>query len=500
MGTRTVKNYPSPRLMQNIGATNQTVPEAIGELVANCFDARINNTAINILVEIRDGHISVIDDGKGMEDSILEKAVCIAEDMSKYIERGEGAKGHFGMGFKAACSTLGGFYEIYTRPINGAVEYHVAFDIEDYSRRPSGADSWDIEIEDSAFMLDGPLGKSAHGTAFVICRLKDDNPSVGAVLRYLGTAFKGHLKSGDRITLVDGKSSYSVEPTEYRYIDGTRASIDTTCGVNDMYHVTGWMALSDQTHNDGLYGFNIYRNNQVLVTWDKSWFKPHLMTSRIMGEVNLDFIDATFYKQGMQKTEAWKIVSAHMTEYLKPLVKASRSISRAGNIKKPAAVRTIVSTLRSELGEAPLSDPGLNAEAASQATAQVVEDSRRQSAGVNDNIKNVVREASLIIEGVGEIKITLVEKEHGGNVTTPFDYIFEEADAEDEPSELQVIVFADHPLWSKKVDSEVVAILATSDAIYRMLVEKLDMDTYKAHRLRSSWISNRIEVGAQKHE
>ena len=46
MGSRTVKNYPSPRLMANIGATNQSVPESIGELVANCFDARVGNEKV----------------------------------------------------------------------------------------------------------------------------------------------------------------------------------------------------------------------------------------------------------------------------------------------------------------------------------------------------------------------------------------------------------------------------------------------------------------------
>ena len=42
MSQRVVKNYPSPRLMETIGATNQKPAEAIGELVANSFDARIN--------------------------------------------------------------------------------------------------------------------------------------------------------------------------------------------------------------------------------------------------------------------------------------------------------------------------------------------------------------------------------------------------------------------------------------------------------------------------
>ena len=47
MGKRTVKNYPSPRLMETIGATNQKPSEAIGELVANCFDARVDDERLH---------------------------------------------------------------------------------------------------------------------------------------------------------------------------------------------------------------------------------------------------------------------------------------------------------------------------------------------------------------------------------------------------------------------------------------------------------------------
>lgn len=90
MSVRIVKNYPSPRLMETIGATNQKSAEAIGELVANSIDARIEGEKVNITVELRPNKIVIIDDGKGMNGDVLEKAVCIAEDMSKYIERGEG--------------------------------------------------------------------------------------------------------------------------------------------------------------------------------------------------------------------------------------------------------------------------------------------------------------------------------------------------------------------------------------------------------------------------
>lgn len=80
MGSRVVKNYPSPRLMKTIGATNQKPAEAIGEFVANCFDVRFESEKLNIIVDARSEQIVVIDNGKGMTSEVLEKAVCIAEE------------------------------------------------------------------------------------------------------------------------------------------------------------------------------------------------------------------------------------------------------------------------------------------------------------------------------------------------------------------------------------------------------------------------------------
>ena len=72
MGKTLVKNYPSPRLMETIGATNQSAPEAIGELVANSFDARINTEKLRIVVDMRNEAIAVIDNGKGMTSKELK--------------------------------------------------------------------------------------------------------------------------------------------------------------------------------------------------------------------------------------------------------------------------------------------------------------------------------------------------------------------------------------------------------------------------------------------
>lgn len=490
-----VKNYPSPRLMETIGATNQKPAEAIGELVANCFDAKVADEKMIITVDMRDQKVIVTDNGKGMTQPILEKAVCIAEDMSKHIERGQGAKGHFGMGFKTSCSTLGGYYEIFTRPIGGKTEYHVAFDISDYSNRPSGSDAWDVVIEDSGFNKSTPLGDSKHGTSFVISRLKDKNITVSAVLSYLGEAFKGHLEMGDSITIIDENGSYPATPKKYDFLPGTKIDIDTACGPNDAFKITGWMALDKQTHNDGLYGFNIYRNNQLVMKWDKSWFRAHLMTSRIIGEVNLDFLDATFYKQGLQQDETWAIVNAHMKEFLKPIVTASNNVSKKGNVNKPGEMRKIVSDLRDDYDEDPIDNLYGSGDSGTGSSGNSKKADDKPS--VKEVIKTIVKERSLILPDEGEIAISYLEKANGSKNAGPFDYIF---DDEDDPARLQVIVFQDHPIWGKSIDHEVIKVLATSDSIYRLLVEKLNYDAYEARTIRNEWIWKRTSKEAESDE
>ena len=485
MGKRVVKNYPSPRLMETIGATNQTPQEAIGELVANCFDARYNEEKLEISIDLRDNRIIVLDNGKGMTSVVLEKAVCIAEDMSQYIERGEEAKGHFGMGFKTSCSTLGYFFEIYTRPVGENVEFHTEFDINDYSARPSGSDAWDVIIEDGKPSVSSPLKNASHGTAFVIRRLKIKDFPVSAVLEYIGNAFKGHIEQGDIITVLDENGSHQATPKKYSFLKGTKVKIDEVFGPKDKYHITGWVAIDSQTHNDGFYGFNIYRKGQLVLTHDKTWFRAHLMTSRIIGEVNMDFLDATFYKQGVQHSEDWEYVAIHMRDYLKGVVTASYDLSRKGNINKPTERKAIISHLDEDytIEKEEVDSP----EAATDPTAA---EEAKQITSINNKVKSIVSEKSLILENGNEIQITFVEKEEDGHDVGPYDYIL---DMMQEPQELQVLVYKNHPLWRKKIDSEVRRIIATSDAIYRTLVVELDVDSRKALTIRNEWVSQRTE-------
>lgn len=494
MGEKIVKNYPSPRLMETIGATNQTTAEAIGELVANCFDARYNNEKLEVIIDLRDNAIAVIDNGKGMTLDVLERAVCIGEDMSRFLERGEGAKGHFGMGFKTSCSTLGWFYEIYTRPADKNVEFHVEFDINDYSRRMSGSDAWDIRIEDSFPTAKSLLGERPHGTSFIIKQLKNPNTVISAIKTYMGKAFKPHLESGDKIKIIDETGEEYASPAPYSIIQNSKIEIDEVFGDNEKYHVKGWMALDKQTHNDGLYGFNIYRHEQLVATNDKTWFRAHLMTSRIIGEVSMDFVDATFYKQGIQQSRDWKIVKEHMENYLRPMVSASNYISKKGNANKNSEIRKMVNKLHEDYNlEVPYSKNDLDEENKSRGNNE-----QEKPTSINDTIKKYATEESLFLDNGREILIRFMEREGLSNTNVPFDYVFDEGDDEDdEISELQVIVYKDHPLWEKKIDDKVRRIIATQDSIYRMLVERLSdqiKNTSQAVKIRNEWVMKVLEI------
>lgn len=482
---------PNPKLMDWIAATNLSVSEAIGELIANSLDAKIGGNPVHILVDLsKKDQISVVDDGKGMPSEILAQAIRLAVDMSEFRDRGRDAKGHFGMGFKTACSTLGGEFTIYTRPLGEHTELMLPFDLDEFVER-KGESAWTVTITERSPSLQSPLRDRDNGTAFIISRIRPGKKAdPGAVTQYLQRAFKAHFKMGDEISIryrLDGQVITTVlEPEQEEYIDGTKIPIDEVFGDKKQYHVTGWMGLSPITHNDGNYGFQIFRKNQLLQSWNKDWFPPHLMTSRIIGEVNADFLEATFYKQGMQKTELWNDTCIHMREYLKALVTASRDISRKHNIDNNREKEKIINRMRGAYGEPKLETKQLSKQKETKATPK---DNK-----IVDVIPAVYSEESVRLEDGTEIKIKYMPNDRSAEEIKelgPYDYLFND---DDEPPELQVYVYRKHPIWSNKYDSKfdekLAQRLATGDALFQILTTNLGWKSAAAKRFKLDWLWN----------
>jgi hypothetical protein len=472
MGTLKYKIHPDPSLMEDIGATSFTVAEAIVELVANSVDARLEDQRLEVEVSVSPGEIRVVDNAKGMPQEILAEAVRLGVKMDQVTGNTKSRKGMFGLGMKTACASLGRYWEVVTRPVGGSKEYVVAFDLAEW-RQQAGNRSfeWEIAIEERPPSA-GPLGDRSHGTAVIIRELHQKSPLEGPVLAKLGQAYKPHIEEGDRF-LVNGNEA---KPRVYDYVEESKVEIDVTFGPDDNYHVTGWVALDKQVHNDADYGFNLYREGQLVEAWNKDWFRPHLMTSRIMGEAHLNFVPVNFNKKGFQtQSVEWRLALKEMTEVLKPVVRASREMSRGQKDKGRFARAT--SGLQTAMGKAPLVG-GFGEEESEQAPSaendvQTTERDTGDSVEVEPNV--------LVIEGE-KVRLTYIVDDFESD-QTPWDYIYDE-----NAQELQAVVNAQSRLFEKVKDEAFLGMLALADCVTSFLIRERAFEFVRAREIRDRWL------------
>ncbi|WP_435348677.1 ATP-binding protein [Haloarchaeobius sp. HRN-SO-5] len=466
--------------MEDIGAASFTVAEAIIELVANSIDAKVEESDIEIDIFIDSSEIRVLDDAKGMTDEVLAQAVRLGVKMDQEDGSSEDRKGMFGLGMKTACASLGQRWSVTTRPIEEDKEYFIEFDLKEWSDRAGDPDfEWSIDIEEREPDEDGVLGRRDHGTAIVIKELRDYNPLAGPVLDKLGRAYKGHIESGDRIK-VNGEPA---QPPEYDFIEGSKVEIDTTCG-DEEHRIYGWVALDTQTHNDDYFGLNLYRKGQLIEAWNKEWFKVHLMTSRIIGEIHLDFVPPNFYKRGFEhQSDEWKMVSKKMEGVLEPVVKASREASRG---KDPQKFRKAARGLQKAMGSS--EDVAENSDG--EDDSDVDESTGDEDGGVDDEDAGSSREddeqiqveAKTIVVNGKEIELSY-EMAEIPDEQLPWDYIYD-----DSTDELQAILNTGSRLLSESSDHEMLGTLALADCVAAFLTDEMAYDPADARRIRNRWL------------
>lgn len=481
---RAYPNAPSPKLLEKIGATNLTLADAIAEVVANSFDAGVDGEQAVIDVTVDSDHILVVDNGIGMSEEVLVEAVKLGVDMSDVVPKKAGSKGKFGLGMKTACASMGRWWAVYTRPLGEDKEYRVVFDLAEWERKADSPDAWTIYIEEVAPDASGLLGDRPNGTAVVIKKLRTKDPMVGAVLKKLGESFKPHLEQGDSI-LVNGDPA---TPHVYRFVHGTKVPIDIQFGPSKDYRIKGWVAIDQQTHNDGQYGFNIYRHGQLVQTWYQGWFRAHLMTSRIIGEVEMDFVDATFFKLGLQDSEVWRMAHAEMWEFMKPITSACSNLSKKGNINVAARRNAIVGDMLSSLGLSDAPDesagPGDAGESSGESSG-----STSDGAPTPDSLPKLrVETEQVVLEGGTRIAISHFDRSLGVD-GPPFDYIPDDGD----PVGLQTIINTDHPIYEHSKDLVQLRRLAVADSILRYLVDRCGIESRRAVEVRNAWLLKALD-------
>jgi len=467
---------PDIRLLVDIGQANYQVPEAVSELIANSIDARFGDESLEIEVSIRPDVVSILDNGKGMTRDILGEALRLAADMNQVTGNTQSRKGMYGLGMKAACSSLGSHWKIVTRPPGDRNEYSVELDLAEWLKKKD-RQGWEVEVSTSAYdPQKSLLGARAHGTAIFLTQLRDSETFHTAVIDKLSMAYRPHLLNGDKIS-VNGNP---VLAKSYDLIENRRWEIDLD--VNG-HKISGWYGLDTRTHNDGNYGINIYRNGQLVEAWNKDFLRQHLMSSRVVGEIDLPFIPANFHKLGFNKSvEEWKIVKKAMTAELKQVVKASGEMAK--NKNDPLRQAKAIKGLDIALGLAS-SITGQFAKPTDPENGRVTRSSNSLELEASD------KEASELTNKQNLNQIILDGFRYSLNYqfdvlddpTIPWDFLYDS-----KTRDLVAVINTDSRLFQTSTDQEFIAILALSESVVGFLIRDLGYNYPRAREMRDNWL------------
>lgn len=462
---------PDPSLLEDIGIGSFSTAEAIAELVANSVDARIvtNETTgasepVHVKIQLDPAKATIIDDARGMDEEELGRALRLAAKRPPEASPW-GRKSEYGLGLKTACASLGRHWTITTRPVSGKAEYFVEINLREWQARAGEkVPNWTVPIEERDFDPSGPLGTAPRGTAIVITDLREADPLPGPVARRLAVAYKPHIETLGDVISVNG---IDCVPEPLALIENSRVDVDAECGT---HRITGWVGLTTTVHNDESYGLNLYRRKQLIEAWNKDWFKPHLMTSRIVGDLNLDFVRANFHKKGFAKnTQEWKDATATMTAYLQPLVAASRVASRGRNDRTKWSRAT--QALQAALGRA--NDRSL---------LELLRPGESPTPSEGDDEDEVEVEAAILRLPDEEIHLS-TKMQDVGDEEVPWSYLFSE-----EESELQAVVNIGSRVYLATKDPEFLAKLALADSVAQFLIKRRRWDPSRAWVIRDRWL------------
>lgn len=471
---------PDHSLQEDIGAGSFTVEEAIAELVANSFDERVDDEKVRVEVKVSGEEIWVIDNCRGMELEELGEMVVLGYKNLERRKQGKPRKGMYGLGMKTACAAMGKLWGVYTKTSGSDETSSFQMDLEEWSKRAGKrGQKWEGETFSAANFDGSPLNGRDRGTAIYVRKLRQKDASISAISERLSQAYKPHLETGDEI-FVNGEKLVShridVAPE-------SKTAIDDMVGPQKKWRIHGWVGVG-KTNNAGAFGVNIYRQGQLVEAWNQDWFRAHTMTSRIRGDVHLDFVPSNFHKKGLDKTSAeWRVASEFMKMTLAPITKLSSDLSRNKTdvtreeraYKAFSQSLTTMPQLRRESSGAQK-----NLAVGNPSTSKVQPEVPGARAEILDN--------HLVADGT---RIALVHKlQRLGSKTKHWDYIWDE-----KKSELLIVLNSDSPLYAKVNDDEFLGVLAKADLIASFLVEKKGWKPAEARDLRDVWLGMRFDSG-----
>jgi len=335
-GIEEIDITPDISLMPKLSFSGYSAPQAIGELVDNAIDERLNEQVLKVSINIKKEAISVADNGSGMNKNVASKALVLA--FSKKKDK----LGEFGLGLKTACLSLGDYFEIITTAQGNNEEYHIYFDRKKWETSERG---WKVPCKTRK------AEATDHCTIVNINRLKIFYPNLHNYIRDdISRRYAPFIRAKEVEIKVNGKRC---EPEDAALTEGTKKEFDIKLANGNK--IFGWYALLKEGSQRGFYGFSTFRRGRMITTYDKVGFDAHPTVARLFGELHMDHIPVThnkreFIKESREYREAEAALRVEMKEILRQARKKAGEDTVTDKVKQEVEIwkDKISESLRSE--------------------------------------------------------------------------------------------------------------------------------------------------------
>ena len=300
--TETFDITPDQSLMPKLGQSGYSISEAISELVDNSIDARTEGEKLTINVHLSTEEIKISDNGCGMEKDGAKKSLILGLSQKK-----EGELGQFGLGMKTACTSLGKYFEVATKPRGTKEQYLITYNEDDFLK--------DKGWKSALHVMAAPAKESGTSVLVKDLRFKyykglDKRLSDDLVDRFAPFIFNSEVD-----IVLNGKKLRSAEP---ELIKDSRQEFEIE--LFNGKKVYGWLGILKKG-SQAKSGFNLYRNNRLIRAHEKLGYQYHPSKMWITGEVHLNPIPVTHNKREFITTdEQYVDFLAKFSELIKPLL------------------------------------------------------------------------------------------------------------------------------------------------------------------------------------
>jgi hypothetical protein len=481
---------PDPSMMEDIGAANYTLYQAINELLANTFDARHRDSAgkaipVRVDIDVEAGKsVMVSDTAMGMNKEILSKALTLGFKMDR-IHGSRARKGWYGLGMKTAAASLGRKWEIWTRNAEERKDYYACFDLEEFKTRwtRSASELWKIKLETLDRSEAFPLGNRKSGTVIRVTDVRDPNPDIAVLEEHVGAAYRVEIKTNSDLIYINGTKIAVSDPS---IVDGTRKELKFDLKVEGKtYTVEGWWARLPKYNNTGEYGFDLYRHGQLIETQLKDpFFKPHNTKSNLYGSLELHFIRADYTKKDFDKNSPeWKSLAEKMSKEILPeILKVVRTWkAKSISVGQPGGAATAGGSIG--VNTAP-GNGQTEGRGSTGVTAPVGGTGPISPAGSDPKpVQGSLDWKRVEFDGVPPFLLTF-ELVPMNSEVVPWTYM-----SPGEDNTLVVTINVDSTLYKKTKDATSLAMIAVADCVCQYLLDKHKKDARSVRRLRDQWLA-----------